>query len=76
MINFKSNGSYRISDTERVYTVINPLRSDEWAWCDSYDFLIGKLVNIDSVTYTVYGVERFAHGITPKPFGENIGLLA
>lgn len=60
MINFKSISKH---DNENyVYiNVLNPLRSDEYAWCEDYNFLKNSLVKIDDIVYKVLGVEMYMY---------------
>ena len=74
MLCFKSSGMFNISGRGQVFTVINPIKTNEECWTEDYGFLIGLTVKIDDKKYKINGVERSAYaGI--RRTNDPIGLL-
>lgn len=65
---YKSLEKFHIKDKGNVFVVLNDLE------CDSFNNLIGSIVNIDGNKYKIKSVEMFMYS-PPWRKGEKIGLL-
>ena len=73
MINFKKIDEWEL-DGKKIITVQNPIRSDEYAWCDDYFFLKGMIVKIEDKFYKIHAVERFCY-LGKRRLNDPIGIM-